>query len=151
MVVGSRAQARVWRSEESTLRIWLPIRTVIVIEFSGHLTAPLAGHLMSETNRVLAHPQHTPLCIFNDWWEMKSYDSAARTELTHWAARIKPQLSTVHLLTQSKIVAMGISVANLALGGFLQGHTRRAEWNTALAKATGDPLFPAPVRVPRGS
>ena len=79
MVVGSRAQARVWRAEDGILRIWLPIRTVIVIEFSGHLTAPLAGHLMSETNRVLAHPQHTPLCIFNDWWEMKSYDSAART------------------------------------------------------------------------
>jgi hypothetical protein len=126
-------EKKVRTTEQGTLRTWSEARGVFVIQFSGHLTSPLAHHLMTDTNMKIA--QHAPIYIFNDWSGMKSYDSDARTDLTTWAARIKPRLLGVHLLVSSKLVSMGISVANLALGGFLQAHAERTSWDAALRHA----------------
>jgi hypothetical protein len=109
---------------------------VFIIEFAGHLTIELAANLMSDTNRRLAH--YSPIYIFNDWWEMKSYDTKARMELTAWAQRIRPRLLGVHLLVRSKLVAMGVSVANIALGSFLLAHAERPDFEAALKRAMSE-------------
>ena len=108
---------------------------MIVIQFSGHLDLAHAQHMMAAVDRL----RHTgrPVDAFNDWQAMESYDHEARLALTDWVRRIRPSFRSLHILQRSKIVSMGVSVANLALGGLLRAYTDRDSFQRALATTSG--------------
>ncbi|HEY6878138.1 MAG TPA: hypothetical protein VI299_08960, partial [Polyangiales bacterium] len=59
---------------------------------------------------------------FFDLGRMPNYHSELRTRLTgHFAQRLT-QMSSFHIFTSSRLVAMGVSVANLALGHMIKMH-----------------------------
>lgn len=64
---------------------------------------------------------------------MTGYDSDARQALTAWTDRQRPHLRGIHILVHSKIVAMGIAVANLATGGITVTYASRTEFESVLA------------------
>ncbi len=66
------------------------------------------------------------ITIYIDFWDMVSYDSPFRTDTTSWATRHLSQIAMIHAATQSKIVSMGLSVVNLALGGFVKLHSKKS-------------------------
>ena len=66
------------------------------------------------------------IAVFYDFGEMPGYDSGLRVSWTKWLKAHLHSVVRIHIVVKSKIVAMGVSVANLALGGVIQTHTQRA-------------------------
>jgi hypothetical protein len=58
--------------------------------------------------------------IFHDFESMSSYAPAARQALTEYAERKAMLIDSVNVLFSSRLVAMGVAVANMVLGGALR-------------------------------
>lgn len=69
---------------------------------------------------------------FHDWTGLTGYSSAARTVLTSWG-REHPE-ARVSILFQSKLIAMGVSVAALVMPK-LASYSDRATFEDARARA----------------
>jgi hypothetical protein len=83
----------------------------------------------------------SPFVVFHDMWAVKGYESGFRVEMTKWAEKHRGEVKEVHMLTQSKIVSMAISVVGLALPGLMKGYSQRHDFDV-LAKKAGLPLNP---------
>ncbi len=76
-----------------------------------------------------------PLHLFADLGAMNNYDSGLRTELTAGFLPARERIASFPILLRSKLVAMGVSVANLALGGLVQTMDDRERFKKALDSA----------------
>jgi hypothetical protein len=110
---------------EAHFRIAAQGATGAIVEgrFIGHGSLELAGAIQREMTPILE--QNGRSIVFADWWDMTGYDSTARVELTAWMAKMRPRMSAFHVLVRSRLVAMGVSVANLALGGWIRSYSLR--------------------------
>ncbi len=124
---------RISTAPEGESRVWSPAPRVIVTSFSGYGSYAFAAVIKRDT-MAFAEPGTRSL-LFTDWYDMTGYDSAARVELTRWMSWMRPRISEFHLLVRSKIVAMGVAVANLALGGWVNSTTNRRAWEEMLERA----------------
>lgn len=86
---------------------------VVLTTFSGHGTMPVADALMEGFDGALA--RHGTIVIFDDWEAAQGYDSEVRLRLTDWTKKHFDSIRSTTVLVRSKILAMGLSVANLAL------------------------------------
>ena len=73
-----------------------------------------------------------PTYLFADVEEMTNYDSRLRTELTAGFLPDRARFAAFHVLLRSKLVAMGVSVANLTLGGIAKTTTERRQFKQLL-------------------
>jgi len=64
---------------------------------------------------------------FHDWSAMTGYSSSARTRLTELSQR---QRNRVHILSGNRIIAMGVSVASLAVPT-IKGYAERTAFEQA--------------------
>lgn len=97
-------------------------RGVLEVVLRGHGHEELAAIVIRRKEAVLSDAGE--LAVFFDLGDMPGYDSGLRVALTRW---LQSHLRSVkiHVVVRSKIVAMGVSVANLALGGIIQTYTQR--------------------------
>ena len=72
------------------------------------------------------------LHTFWDLRELTNYHSDVRVYSTNVLLAHRSRLTSVHTLSTSKIVAMGVSVANLALGGIITNHKTAASFESAV-------------------
>lgn len=107
---------------------------VLVIKVTGHLDRPMGDFIVARVNRLFDGNKGRITSYFCDWSETTGYDSEVRTLFTQWVATHRNHVK-FHLLVGSKIVSMGVSVANLALGGALTGYTNRPAFDAALRSA----------------
>jgi hypothetical protein len=121
----------VWRSDRGSLVIRYPARHVLVFKYEGHIGEAVVPFVATAVDRVLASGI-TP-DIFVDLEHMSGYDSAYRIAITKWGSRVRKQLGQFMLLTRSRLVAMGVAVSNLAVGGSLSATTKRTEFDAAIA------------------
>lgn len=75
---------------------------------------------------------------FHDWLDMTGYDSSSRIDLTAWVLKNRAN-SRLSIGMRSKLVAMGVSVANLALGNMIETFSTIAQLEGALAEALRAP------------
>lgn len=94
--------------------------TVAHIVVEGILDQALADEIINEAARVSSQGAGV---VLHDWSNLENYTSTARERLTDWTLEHRRSLAAVHILVRSSIVAMGVNVANLALGGFLKAGT----------------------------
>jgi hypothetical protein len=80
--------------------------------------------------RVAAKPG--ALYAFHDWLDMTGYDSVCRTRLTEWSVRNLDAFAEVHIGIRSKLVAMAVQVANIALRGLITVHPGKVQLEAAL-------------------
>jgi len=106
---------------------------VVYEQVSGYLEKEIVGKITHPIDRLIG--QGAKPIIFNDWWELSGYDSDARLKLTDWIFWIRGKIVGSHILVRSKIVSMGVSIANLALGGMLTVYTDRQEFTLAYHRA----------------
>jgi hypothetical protein len=78
--------------------------------------------------------QHAQPLLFDDMEATTGYATEARSALTQWVMAHRRALGGIHILTHNRLVAMGVTVANLALGGFLTAYTDRTAFNAALGR-----------------
>jgi hypothetical protein len=122
-----------WRSDHGGLTILYPADHVLVFKYLGHMSADVVPFVENAVDRVLAVDVRPD--IFVDLAEMTGYDSAYRIEITQWGGRIRNRVNEFSLLTRSTLIAMGVSLSNLALGGFMSATTRRSEFDTKIDRA----------------
>jgi hypothetical protein len=95
----------------------------------GALDDVLADAITAEGSRISRDGDGIAL---HDWSKLQSYTSSARAKLTDWMMEHRQGFASVHILVSSNLVAMGVNVANLALGGFLHAGTDAAAFATVV-------------------
>ncbi len=124
------APTRELGDHRGTLRVWVPPgRGIVVSQASGHGGAAFITPFLDLLDAAVAEGARE---IWDDWARITSYESEARVEILHWT-RARPDLApNIHVLVGSKLVAMGVSVANLALGNVFHTTSDRAEFERAV-------------------
>ena len=82
--------------------------------------------LTEELDRLGAPPS---LLAF-DAWELSSYETGFRKLWTAWLEHNRPE--TILCLLESRVVAMGIKLTNLVLGGTIQSFSSRLPFERAI-------------------
>lgn len=106
---------------------------VLVVTIGGHADGELSRALFSAIRAAVERIGVAD--VFINTAAMTSYDKEMRLDGVEWVREQRRLLRSVHVLVRSPIVKMGLSVANLALGGFLKGHDRTTSFDRALADA----------------
>jgi hypothetical protein len=115
-----------------TLTFWQISPHAYATEVRGFMTSEMSDLIIE-----LAEPLYQPgrkLHGFHNWLDMTNYDSVCRVALTAWVLRHRAE-SALHIGVRSRMVAMGVSVANLALGSLINVYTT-AEALEAAVQAT---------------
>lgn len=126
--------AEVWRTERGEARLTRPAPTVVLITLKGYATIDLFPLVVTEPERLMR--SGVRFDWFGDYGEMTGYDSQMRISLSDFTATNKSNIDTIAILVRSKIVAMGVSVANLAVGGKIDVYANRESFEHALSEAT---------------
>jgi hypothetical protein len=122
-------------------RIWVPARGIVATCFVGRGTIELARGIKRDMMPILE--AESPAAVYADWQGMTGYESEARIELTAWMKSVRPHMRSFSVLVRSRVVAMGVSVANLALGGGLRSFTSTTAFRRALDAAIAGIPSPA--------
>lgn len=102
-------------SDRGELRMWLAAPTVLVFKYRGYSDAGYLPFADMVYERTLAHVTG-PIAVFADCELQTGYDSEFRRGISAWATRIVPFPTPYCLYVKSRLVAMGIAVARLAVG-----------------------------------
>lgn len=103
------------------LRCEEPAPGVLLITARGHIAAEGIAAVIAWRNEAVRRCGQVDL--FDNAYEVNGYDSAVRTRATEWSAANRAAIRSQHILLRSKIVAMGVSLANIALGGRVAVYT----------------------------
>jgi hypothetical protein len=113
-----------------------PVAGVVVLRMSGNVTADLVPRQIALLDQFrAAAPVATD--YYYDLWDLQSYASALRVDLTSWHLKNRLVLRGLHTTTQSRVVKMGVTVANVALGVITQ-HDDRRSFEIALARGVAE-------------
>jgi hypothetical protein len=129
-----------------TLRAWALAKNVFVTQGEGHMQDDHCAFIEVYGEQRIRRAGGK-LYVFHDWLDMTGYDSKTRVRLTLWSVAHRNAYEEVHLAVRSRIVAMGVQVANVPLGGFMRAHTGLASLEVELARVMS--LVGASIRPPR--
>lgn len=110
------------------------LRMIVV----GHGHAEYAEPILRRYDAGVRGPGKLVLLV--DWWDMTAYDTPFRVEQTNWGIAHRGKFD-LHILQRSKLVAMGVTVASLALP-MMKTYTRRPDFDR-LVQAHGFSLKPS--------
>lgn len=108
--------------------VWVPSPNVLVFALRGHGDVAFAEPLLKAFDTL---SKRDSVHLFVDADGLVNYQSQLRTELTTGFFPHRRRTS-LHVLLSSKLVAIGVSVANLALGGIVTTLTDRARFQANL-------------------
>ena len=113
-----------YATSRGVARFWTLAPNVYVTSVSGHMEE---AHAEAFERYGAERLRQSPgkLCVFHDWIGMTGYDSVCRQRMTAWSVPRLSHYAEVHLAVRSKIVAMGVQVANIALRGIMRAHQDR--------------------------
>lgn len=114
-------------------RLARPSRHVLQYSTIGVFTTP-AGVWSLEHTALVIDEIGSGLCAFFDWSQMTGYSSEGRSLATSFMLKHRSAYACAVFLTTSTMVSMGVNVANMVLGGFLEGTTHRATFDARLAQ-----------------
>jgi hypothetical protein len=125
---------RTWTSPNGELQLLTPAPHVLVTKFQGALyDEEFVQHVLDATEQI-AVTQQRPF-IFHDWEGMQLYVTEARTRMTDQAVELSPRVEAFSVLLGSKMVRMGVSMASLRMGGVIQMHTSRIDFEQSVREA----------------
>ena len=129
------------QTSRGRLALWAFDPGLLVFQIVDHGDRSFVAPIVAAFERRLR--SGAPVEMFVDVELMTSYDTELRTDVTRALAPERKRIGCLHILVRSKLVSMGVSVANLALGGIMSIHTSPAAFQHALqsgldrAKVTG--------------
>jgi hypothetical protein len=115
-------------------QLWTLAPTIYVTRVSGHMDESHAELFESYGLRRIQHAKGAKIRVFHDWYDMTGYESKCRQRLTSWSIRHLDVYAEVHICLRSKIVAMGVQVANIALRSIMRVHPDRAKLELQLRR-----------------
>lgn len=109
--------------------IWAPSPGILLVQLSGYGEEEYAACIIEAIDRAVE--SRSRVKMFYDMEGMSNYDSALRTKLTARFLQCRKEIDALAVLAKSRLVSMGITVANLALGGMIKMHQDRAAFTGA--------------------
>jgi len=116
-------QSQRYASEAGVLELWEAVPQLFVTRASGRMEPAHADAWIEMAEAIVARGPR--IAGVFDWLGMETYDSDVRKRLTDWGVRHRKMLYEIHIAHSSALVRMGVSVANVALGGMIQPHSTR--------------------------
>jgi len=123
-----------WKTDAWELYMTSPAYGVFFTRASGYADLDCALHVMRAYDRLASYTLGD-VDVFHDWEGVTGYESVVRQELVRWSQE-QTKSGEVHILVKSRIVAMGVSVANVALGGELKVYSDRQKFDKARTETT---------------
>lgn len=116
--------------------LWIdhPVTGILVTRATGSMTLAAARPLMDAFDE--AARGNTTVHAFHDWSGVTGYTPEVREAYVRWSLQGKAKRRFIAVLVRSKLVAMGISVANLKLG-YLTSFTDPNAFDLARERAIG--------------
>jgi hypothetical protein len=102
-------------SDRGELRLWLAAPTVLVFKYRGYSDAGYLPFIDRVYERTLARVEGQ-IAVFADCELQTGYDTEFRRGIVAWSKGIVPFPAPYCLYVKSRLVAMGIAVARLAVG-----------------------------------
>ncbi|MEL6543978.1 MAG: serine/threonine-protein kinase [Myxococcota bacterium] len=116
---------------ESCTMPWLLAADGVQLQIvSGHVDLRFALEYVAATETAFSESSQR-LTVFSDWSHATGYTAEARSYLTDWAMPIRENYEVAHLFVTRPLVAMGLTVANLAVK-FFQIHNDSAAFEMVL-------------------
>lgn len=143
--LGARGER--WASSRGTLDVRMPAFDVVTRRLEGYATLELVEPAITHLDAVIAAGVQPVL--FDDLELATGYESDVRVRLTAWHLQRPGALKAVHILVKPGLVAMGVSVANLATGAGFVTYSDRSAYEWALARVLAERITtgaPAPAR-----
>lgn len=128
----NEAAGEQYRSAQCTGTLWLPARGVVVTRARGYGDVGIVRFYTGRVDRLLLAAPQTRIRAFHHWADVDRFDSKARAQLRTWAEQQAASLADAHYLVSSRIMAMAISAAALALGRKLVAYTAEEKFEAAL-------------------
>ncbi len=125
--------AQRWDSERGSLVITQPAPGVMLFTYAGHVTADVVPFIRKATEPLIARNMKPD--FFVDLEALTGYDPNYRYEITKWGDGIKGRVGVFMLLVRSRLIAMGVSVSNMMLGGMMTATNKRQDFQMALSAA----------------
>jgi hypothetical protein len=124
---------RIWQRPDAHFEIRMVTPSVVLDKIVGIIDDDLAATVAVAFEEILSRAArpHT----FHDWSEVAGYSPGARKLLTDAVAAQRPRMRSVHILFSSRVLAMGISVANVVLGGYIKAYGDRESFRAAYEDA----------------
>lgn len=123
--------AKCIETERGSIAYWELSPRVYLTEVRGYMTRDMARLIIEGAEPMYARVSRVH--GFHNWLAMENYESACRVELTSWVLGHRNQ-TALHIGLRSRMVAMGVTVANLALGSLIRVHDDEASLAAALAE-----------------
>ncbi len=121
-----------WSTDRGALEIWRRSKSVVVQTLEGHGEACFLDPMIERLDAIVAEGVHPR--VFDDWERATRYDPETRSRLTAWTKANRGAIEETVILVRSKLFAMGVNVANLAVGGRLKVLTSRSEFERILSE-----------------
>ncbi|WP_437289184.1 hypothetical protein [Sorangium sp. So ce406] len=132
-----------WSTSRGVLDVRTPASDVVTRRFEGYATLELVEPAVRHLETLIESGMR-PI-VFDDFELGTGYDSDVRAKLTSWHLRNPGKLKEVHILVRPGLVAMGVTVANLATGGRFVVYTDRSTYEWALAGALTERITAGPA------
>ena len=126
----SAERVAIWKGSQGEVEISRSGPVVAIVRMAG-----VAEHAAAPVIEVALSSLFTGGHSFHTFWDLRDlvqYHSSVRVVSTNVLLSNRPKVLSIHTLSTSKIVAMGVAVANLALGGMIENHTNAASFEGAL-------------------
>lgn len=137
-LVDSGPTFEVWRGPQGMMRLdWNRMGTILITN-AGHGHAEFAGPMCRKLDDIVK-ASHSLLHVC-DWHDLATYDSAFRTDHAKTIISHMSVWKGAHVITTSKLVHMGLAVANLGLGGKIKTYQSRTEFDMVMKKLGFSPV-----------
>ena len=108
-------------TQTGALSYWEVSSKIYATEITGHMT-PEMTRLIIERVEPMYLSRGGKVLGFYNWLQMTGYDPTCRAELTTWLKGHQAE-SALYVGVTARLVAMGVTVANLALGNMIKVHS----------------------------
>ncbi len=123
-----------WRTQRGEAHVLRSAPGIVLITFRGFLDTAFHTPVTAEITTALEQTT-APIEIFIDADGLAGYTPEFRTSFTKYFGAQRKRMSHVVVLFSSQIVAMGVTVANLFLGGLLKPLSSRQKFLGLLTEA----------------
>jgi hypothetical protein len=117
------------RTHRGSVAVWVPCPNLLVVAVRGFGEADFTLPIVRAYEGLA---KKSRLNVFMDCEHMTNYESALRTVLTHTFMPDRERFGAFLVLVSSRLVAMGVSVASMALGGIIESTGDRSAFKAAL-------------------
>lgn len=125
----------VWTTERGEVRAAVRAPGVVVLEVIGHSDERTYPLMIAKVEQEIAAGRQ--VSWFGDYERMTSFDPGVRALLAKFTKDNRKHFAVIGILLRSRLVALGVAVANVMVGGFIKVFTARRAYERALGESVG--------------